>query len=117
MLSSLSPTLSYINKTKNINFSTSNIVYGKRLSKLAACASENYNLSTDLQNSLIGLLLGDASAVKRSISGNTYFEQGFVHNGLMLFVLKLKFILYKVKILRRFVNCIMKIRYRSILIP
>jgi len=78
MLSSLSPTLNYINKTKNKNFSTSNIVYGKRLSKLER---ENYNLSTDLQNSLIGLLLGDVSAVKRSINGNTYlyFEQGFIH--------------------------------------
>ena len=42
---------------------------------------ENFNLTSDLQSILIGLLLGDLCAVKRSTKGNTYlyFEQGFVH--------------------------------------
>jgi len=49
-----------------------------RLTKLE---QSQFNLSEDLKSILVGLLLGDLYAQKRTIVGNTclLFEQGFVH--------------------------------------
>jgi hypothetical protein len=54
------------------------IVSGKRLTKLERA---EFNVRADLRDILIGLLLGDLFAQKRSLNGNTkfHFEQGYVN--------------------------------------
>src|SRR6266566_1539153 len=60
---------------KNINSSP---LKARRLTKLERA---QFSLSTDLKNTLVGLLLGDLCAVKRYKEGNVrlHFEQGFLH--------------------------------------
>jgi hypothetical protein len=49
--------------------------------RLTLLERAQFNVSPNLKEILIGLLLGDLCAQKRSIKGNTYFhfEQGYIH--------------------------------------
>ena len=51
----------------------------------------SFSLSSDLKNILVGLLLGDLYAKKRSLKGNTYlhFEQGLTHEAYILHLYEL----------------------------